>query len=230
MSGTCQRKCPENNCINSGHFCCPEIVPKIDRFQRFPDTHFLSGICPEYIFGRNLPWKMTITIPPIMQLIPILIYIIDSIFACSASLLSMTKDVLNVNSVVFAFFCKINLTIFGNIIQDLSGILLSGICHVQISVIFKCPKFVQLIYPESVQNFWCLKLLDKFRTQQNSTQKICVKIMDIFWTHKTITGHFPNIFRHIPDIYFFIGLSQILFIQIYIHNFLSLDIFYLQLN
>ena len=76
---------------------------------------------------------------------------IYSIFACSTNLISMTKKVMNVSFVLFAFFYKINLSFFGSNIQNLSGI-------------FSCPEFVQfklsefLLCPEFVQNF----ILEKF--------------------------------------------------------------------
>ncbi len=102
------------------------------------------------------------------------LYIINSIFACSSSLLNILRKVLNVSFALFTFFYKINLSIFRNIVQNF---FMSEKCSVwfvwDVSRIFSCPEYVWFTYIN-------------FRYE---------KILDIIFDH--FLKHFLNIFKYI---------------------------------
>jgi hypothetical protein len=113
----------------------------------------------------------------------------------------MTKKIMNINFVFFAFFYKFNLSFFENNIQNLSGIfscpefvwfkfIMSGICpdlFVQnLSRIFYVWNLSRFICPEFVQNSSCPEFIQYLSgicpdlSVQNLTR---IFILDKYWTN-----------------------------------------------
>ena len=152
---------------------CSKTCPFPDVFWirnswQFPDI-FWTQFCPEFLL-KKFKWLCH----HLYNVTNFKLYIIDSIFARSSSLLNISRKVLNVSFALFTFFYKINLSIFRNIVRNF---FMSGKCSVwfvwDASRIFSCPEYVW---------FTCT----------NSGHE---KILNIIFDH--FLGHFPDIFKYI---------------------------------
>src|SRR3954471_24175435 len=105
--------------------------------------------------------------------------VIHTIFASSASLLNMTRKVLNINFVFFAFFEFFIYPFFRNNIQNLSGIFLCPeLVSIKLSEIFMSDRFRTFSVFIKVK----IKMVDEFRTIEtlkNSGQQF---ILSFSWT------------------------------------------------
>ncbi len=114
-----------------------------------------------------------------------ILYIINSIFACSSSLLNISRKVLNISFALFTFFYKINLSIFRNIVWNF---FMSEKCSVwfvwDASRIFSCLEYIWFTYTNSRHEKILNIIFDYFLGY----------FPDIFKYIRTDSGHFDDIF------------------------------------
>ncbi|SRR6266540_4504225 len=144
---------------NSGHTIVRKMFQKVmssgygihDNFQKYSGHTILSGISAQKV---QMIYAITCTVITDFKL-----YIIDSIFACSSSLLNTSRKVLNASFVLFTFFYKINLSIIAR------NFFMSGKCQVSF---ISCPEYVCLyVQIPDMKKFWISYLIifwDIFRT------------------------------------------------------------------
>ena len=171
----------------------------------FPDIRFLSGIVPESFFVRNLSWPdfvklkdgydlMMIISYTIIMLLSLKFIIIDSIFACSANLLSMSRRVLNVNFALLMFFIKINLSFFRKCIRNLSRIfcikIYPDIFRIQILIVRSLSSCLKYFRTFSVFRFFVRTNSGHNKIPDSNFYHFLGQKAGIFRTHPTISGHF----------------------------------------
>ena len=114
----------------------------------------------------------------------------------------MTKKVMNVSLVLFAFFYKINLSFFGSSVQNLSGIFsCPEFVQFKLSEFLLCLEFVQVYLSGICPKFYTGQILDIFWTKSGYVKILGIKFVaknrhfpDNFWTCQIYSGQFPDIF------------------------------------
>jgi len=167
-------------------------------FQNVPvsgcllDTEFMSisghildvQFCPEFLL-KKFKWLCH----HLYNVTYFKLYIIDSIFVRSSSLLNISRKVLNVSFALFTFFYKINLSIFRNI--------------------FSCPENVQFDLSGMRPEFFHVQNMSGLHVQIPDMKKFWISyliiFLDIFRTYSNISGQIPDISMTFSWHSFFIG-------------------------